>query len=226
MLTLENQYRLDDLLRQENLLTNEDLIAELTDHYSVALEERLAQEQDAETALLAINADFGGRKGLQQLERKYNRVTFRRYDKLWWEFLKTMPKRSNDWLQLGISMWCCYSLVTDSNKDSWAIYGFMIGISMFVLMGLQLPLWTYLKNMITKGYHNPPTEVQYLMSRVVFVTTSFWLLGGLLMLLTSTLPQLGQSVIQALYLMAMFIYLMAYGKVYQHLYKTDDFRWA
>jgi hypothetical protein len=226
MLTLENQYQIDDLLRQENLLTNEDLLAELTDHYSVALEERLAQGQDAEMALLAINADFGGRKGLQQLERKYNRVTFRRYDRMWWEIARELYKSVSGWFSLALTTFICYPILNSPDPNPWTNHGFIFGIVGGVMLGLQRPLWIYLKNLVLKGFHNPPAEVQYLLSRVMPATIIFWGIGFLMNYLAPLWPWLNHQVTCTTYMLSMFIVMQTYGKVYERLYKTDDFRWT
>jgi hypothetical protein len=67
-LTPKQLTAIDRHLRKENWLLNEELIAELTDHYAVGIDERLARGLDFDTAIGEIHRDFGGRKGLLELE--------------------------------------------------------------------------------------------------------------------------------------------------------------
>ncbi|WP_461148901.1 hypothetical protein [Spirosoma pulveris] len=62
MLTPAQQSALDCHLRETNLLTNEELILELTDHYTTALLDRMAQGMTFETALTDTQQAFGGAK--------------------------------------------------------------------------------------------------------------------------------------------------------------------
>ncbi len=228
MLTLEYQYRIDELLRQENLLTNEDLIAELTDHYSVALESRLEQSVDTETALQSINADFGGRKTLQKLERSYNRVSFRRYDGVWWTSVKALfePKKLALlvlwWLFWAYSVWTTPQSWTSSDALSGSYAGFIFGWG----LTLQKPLWDYAKQLFRRGWHNPPTEVQYLTGRMGFLVVFFWLSGRIMSVLTSYLSTPYIAILSAFYALMLTIAILSIGKVYRHLYDIDDFSWV
>jgi hypothetical protein len=226
MLTLENQYQIDDLLRQENLLTNEDLIAELTDHCSVSLEDRLAQGMNAETALVAINADFGGRSGLQKLERQYNRVTFRRYDALWWETMKNLPFQPKR-LAFLLALWgfTAYSFWPSHQHSEFAEFGFFFGLLLGTLFTLQVPLWDYLKKLVRQGWHNPPTEVQYILRRTSVVTG---VLGIQMAVLLWFGPILSDGVNAAIYVTYFTLFWTGVGslaEMHKLLYKTDDFSW-
>lgn len=88
MLTSGQLTAIDCHFRKENRLTNEGLIQELTDHYTNAVNERIAQGMNFETALTAIQQAFGGTSGLQKMERQYNRVTFHKYDLLWMQYIR------------------------------------------------------------------------------------------------------------------------------------------
>ena len=222
MISLENQYRIDDILRQENLLTNEDLIAELTDHYSVALEDRLGQGVNAETALLAINTDFGRRSGLQKLEKQYNRVSFRRYDALWWEAMRLQfrPKKLlflvGMWALVGYSSWQSPELNFDQ------MYGFFAGLSVGCVLAWQLPLWEYLKKLVRYGWHNPPAELQYLLSWSIPILATFFLLGQWMVDFAPVFPWLSNFTFSATYIMLLLFFLFSQGRLYNLLYKKDD----
>jgi hypothetical protein len=71
MLTTNQLQAIDHHLRKENWLLNEELITELTDHYVAGIENRLTQGIEFDTALKAIHADFGGRKGLITMEEGF-----------------------------------------------------------------------------------------------------------------------------------------------------------
>ncbi len=63
---------IDQHLRKENWLLNEDLITELTDHYINGISDRLAQGMPFDVAVREIHAGFGGRKGLLKMEEDFH----------------------------------------------------------------------------------------------------------------------------------------------------------
>ena len=67
-LTPDQLAAIDRHLRKENWLLNEDLIAELTDHYAAGLEDRMANGTIFDAALREVHTSFGGRKGLLKME--------------------------------------------------------------------------------------------------------------------------------------------------------------
>jgi hypothetical protein len=79
---------IDRHLRHDNQLVNEDLIAELTDHYVVGISERMAQGLSFDVALQDMYANFGGRKGLRTMEQHYNRITMSHYNQIWLECIR------------------------------------------------------------------------------------------------------------------------------------------
>ncbi|OIN60176.1 hypothetical protein [Arsenicibacter rosenii] len=68
MLTTDQLAAIDRHLRKDNWLLNEDLIAELTDHYANAITEAMEQGQSFDNALVGIHQSFGGRRGLLTME--------------------------------------------------------------------------------------------------------------------------------------------------------------
>ncbi|GAB3927286.1 hypothetical protein [Larkinella terrae] len=70
-LTTDQLRAIDRHLRKDNWLLNEDLIAELADHYANGVEERIASGIPFELAILDIHKGFGGRKGLLKMEEDY-----------------------------------------------------------------------------------------------------------------------------------------------------------
>ncbi|SOD89776.1 hypothetical protein [Spirosoma fluviale] len=70
MLTPAQLTAIDQHLRKENWLLNEELIIELTDHYINGISERLAQGMPFDVAMREIQRNFGGRKGLLAMEEE------------------------------------------------------------------------------------------------------------------------------------------------------------
>ncbi len=95
MLTPGQQTALDNHLRETNQLTNEELIQELADHYTDAIHERMAHGLTFETALVEVQATFGGRAGLSDLQRQYiqskNRAGWATFRTVMWSYL-TFPR--------------------------------------------------------------------------------------------------------------------------------------
>ncbi|MEZ0538356.1 hypothetical protein [Fibrella arboris] len=74
MLTPAQLALIDKHLRSDNWLLNNDLIAELTDHYVDAITDKLAQNVPFELALQDVHRSFGGRKGLLKMEETYQKT--------------------------------------------------------------------------------------------------------------------------------------------------------
>ncbi|NID12062.1 hypothetical protein [Fibrivirga algicola] len=74
MLTPAQLTLIDKHLRSDNWLLNNDLIAELTDHYVDAISDKLIQGIPFNLALLDVHRSFGGRKGLLNMEENYQQT--------------------------------------------------------------------------------------------------------------------------------------------------------
>ncbi len=70
-LTPDQLITIDRHLRKENWLLNEELIAELTDHYVTGISDRMAQGQAFGEALIEVYKGFGWRKGLLKMEEDF-----------------------------------------------------------------------------------------------------------------------------------------------------------
>ncbi|GAB2600038.1 hypothetical protein [Spirosoma areae] len=88
-LTSDQLNAIERHLRKENWLLNEDLIAELADHYVAGLEDRLASGMTFDTALQEIHANFGGRKGLLKMEEDYQLQQYRQMGWLEWKTVRS-----------------------------------------------------------------------------------------------------------------------------------------
>ncbi|WP_052731059.1 hypothetical protein [Spirosoma radiotolerans] len=95
MLTPAQLSILDNHLRKENWLLNEDLIAELTDHYIQGISERLDQGMEFSVALHDIHTGFGGRKGLLKMEEEYQTQKARRVYAMEWNLVHSFMQGSH-----------------------------------------------------------------------------------------------------------------------------------
>lgn len=229
MLTLAQQYALDDCLHQQNLLTNEDLIVELTDHFTLSLDQQMSDGVSFEKALANVVADFGGRKELQQMERRYNRITFRQYTAVWTQAVLGQFKGYRLWITLTF-----YGFAFYVNADAPAPgkpTHFITGISLVLLTGLVLTcLFTkansrYFFSLFQLGYHNPPTEMQYVFTRVLGVALLLMGLGEIGIRLTADYPLLLHPAIIAAYYTSTVIYINSYSLLNRHLYNIEPSIW-
>ncbi|QMW03039.1 hypothetical protein [Spirosoma foliorum] len=228
MLTPAQQATLDYHLREANLLTNEELILELTDHYSTDLTERIAQGMTFETALTAIQTAFGGRKGLQKMERAYNRVTFRHYDESWKQALIIQFQKPLLWRQTIPSyavllVFSFFSIMTNSSASSkWDAFsnGTLGGVIVGFVINQLAILWPYLKSIVRNGIHNIPAEGLYMMKRQGLLTATLYTSGllGYLWLLP-LLPSSMQAVLVSIYLASVCLYMLTSHKMHELLYE-------
>ena len=149
MLTPNQLITIDNHLRRANRLTNEELIQELTDHYTAALSERMAQGMPFDTALADVEQAFGGRQGLQKMERGYNRITFRQYDSLWLQYIRKQGRWPHCLMPLfvfGVVYWTTTDM---SRPTSFSIdtlihtpwFGFILGsIAGLIIKFIQLTI--------------------------------------------------------------------------------------
>lgn len=100
--TTEQKTAIDRHLRKENWLLNEELIAELTDHYAEGIDERLTNGMSFEAALREVHAGFGGRKGLLKMEEGYQQQQFYRFDRVEWDLVKSLLYGSRWYVSVGL----------------------------------------------------------------------------------------------------------------------------
>ncbi len=170
MLTPAQQTTLDYHLRQTNQLTNEELIQELTDHYTTALSERMAQDIPVESVLFDVQQAFSGRKGLQQLERGYNRITWQQYDSLWMKYIWKQGRWPHCLMPLfvfGVAYWTTTDL---SRPASFSVetlihtpwFGFLLGsMAGLLIKFVQLTVQGGIRG------KNFPYKARYLATRIL-----------------------------------------------------------
>ncbi|WP_080054525.1 hypothetical protein [Spirosoma aerolatum] len=74
MLSTDQLQAIDRHLRKDNWLVNEELIAELKDHYAEDIEERVTNGIQFEAVIQEIHNGFGGRKGLRKMEEEFQKA--------------------------------------------------------------------------------------------------------------------------------------------------------
>ncbi len=230
MLPYAQQSALDYHLRETNLLTNEELILELTDHYAIALSERMTHGMTFETAITDIQRNFGGRKGLQKMERQYNRVTFRNYDERWRQALIRQFQKPLLWRQtlpictiLLLSSFVGYSPNPANSLalDNDFCYGFATG----TLLGIMSFTFPYLKAVFKYGIHNVPAEALYLITRHSVLLPIFYGTGALGFFgILPLLPYPTQPLLISLYLVAIGLYMRTGNIIYKSLYEVSPNR--
>ncbi len=94
MLTPDQFNQIDQHLRKENWLLNEDFIAELTDHYAAGIDERMAHGSSFTDALRAVHTDFGGRKALLKMEEEAQKQQGRKYNRQEWQLIHLFTQGS------------------------------------------------------------------------------------------------------------------------------------
>ncbi len=93
-LTTTQLAAIDRHLRQDNWLLNQALIAELTDHYAVAVAEKMSAGATFDVALYDVHTGFGGRKGLLLMEENYQTQNYRALQLLEWKEVRTFIEGS------------------------------------------------------------------------------------------------------------------------------------
>ena len=223
MLTPAQQAKLNDCLRETNLLTNEELIQELTDHFTDATNARMAHGVTFETALTDVQRAFGGRKRLQKMERHYNRVTFRRYDTLWMQYIQKQSRWPHCLLPLfmfGIIYWttthtsrpAAFSVDTLVHNP-W--FGFALGS----ILGLAIKF----VQLVVKGGitgKNFPHKALYLLSRIIPITMVLYGFCALLTYLNTYFPPFVYEAILSVCAALIVTYMISYSQFHQAILKN------
>ncbi len=108
MLTTDQLTAIDRHLRKENWLLNEDLITELTDHYINGVSERMGKSTTFDAAIREVHRDFGGRKGLLEMEEDYQANLSRQLDTSIWREIRLFFEQPRLPILIGIfgSLFC------------------------------------------------------------------------------------------------------------------------
>jgi hypothetical protein len=102
MLTTDQLTAIDRHLRKDNWLLNEELIAELTDHYANAVMDAMGQGSSFDQAINDVHKTFGGRKGLLAMEETYQTEKAKQIDVYVWREVRRMVEGDRWPLVIGI----------------------------------------------------------------------------------------------------------------------------
>jgi hypothetical protein len=222
MLTPAQQSTLDYHLRETNLLTNEELILELTDHYTTALSERIAQGMTFETALTDTQHAFGGRKGLQKMERQYNRVTFRRYDSLFMGYVQQQSRWPRVLLSVLIYALAYWTMTHTDRPTSFSLSMFTNtvwgGFALGTTGGLILQ---FLRLVFQQGIvgRNISPKALYLITRFLPINLfQYGFIAAMINWAHLFPPYVYEAALSACAPMAI-TYMLSYGQFYQAVFK-------
>ncbi|WP_461066887.1 hypothetical protein [Spirosoma horti] len=220
MLTSAQLSTIDQHLRKENWLLNEDLIAELTDHYIQGISERLDQGMEFSVALRDIHTGFGGRKGLLKMERHYNRVTYRQYDTL---FMK-IAQQQNRWpyLLTPVSIYAIVFWATThtSRPISFSFNSLLCSFALGSIGGLLIQFFRLL---FQQGIYNRNISYKaiYLATRFLPITIFLY---GFIAALTNWAhlfpPYVYEGTLSACVSIAV-VYMVAYSHFHKAIFKPS-----
>ncbi|OIN60175.1 hypothetical protein [Arsenicibacter rosenii] len=127
MLTNDQLAAIDRHLRKDNWLLNEDLIAELTDHYANAITEAVANGQAFDSALANVHHSFGERKGLLSMEETYQTEKAKHLDTMVWREVRRMMQ-GDRWPLVPLTLCTLLVLNTFAGASEYVDGFFMIAI--------------------------------------------------------------------------------------------------
>jgi len=148
MLTPAQLSIIDNHLRKENWLLNEDLIAELTDHYIQGISERLDQGMEFSVALRDIHTGFSGRKGLLKMEEDYQTQKARLVYVMEWKLVRSFMHGSR-WPLSVCLFTILYALNAFMGQEEAIKSGVGVGsfyVSLSVLLNIVLSIVFFYRN--------------------------------------------------------------------------------
>lgn len=181
MLTPDQKAALARHLCSTNLLTNEELIAELTDHFATAIDEQMATGESFDGALANVQAKFGGWPGLQTIQDEYARgqnwaawATFRRVALSY----VALPRLLITLSLLAGTYWL---LVAYWQRAFWALIA--INVVIYVVVGWSAWKWEPIRwqhewtTLSFDGYFKKLAGIQRVVSIlfIVALNTPIWL---------------------------------------------------
>lgn len=182
MLTHAQLTAIDQHLRKENWLLNEDLITELTDHYINGISDRLAQGMAFDIALREIHTGFGGRKGLLKMEEEYQVQRYRKLGQLEWQLISSFMDGSRRPITAGLFVVLytvnTYLDVEDTVKTGLAV-GFLF-VTFSVLVSIAKGIFVIYQNrhevsQVVMQPSSPVFIVTYLLSMSLLLLNKYGL---------------------------------------------------
>ncbi|GAB2526251.1 hypothetical protein [Spirosoma aerophilum] len=182
MLTPTQFTAIDQHLRKENWLLNEDLIAELTDHYINGISERLAQGMAFDLALREIHTGFGGRKGLLRMEEEYQVQSYRKLGQLEWQLIRSFMNGSR-WpitasLFVGLYVVNANFGAEDMVKNGLAVGFLPVTFSILVSIAKSIFFFYQNRNEVSQAVMQPSSPVfitAYLLSMSLLLLNKYGL---------------------------------------------------
>lgn len=135
MLTTDQLSAIDRHLRKDNWLLNEDLIAELTDHYADAIADQSGCGVSFDTALNDVHKSFGGRKGLLKMEEDFVAQAYRAPMLAYFKNLKTFLYWPKAFVPIGllVMLYAINERTELLETTIYVVYGLMFTRLVFML---------------------------------------------------------------------------------------------
>lgn len=212
---------IDQHLRKENWLLNNDLIAELTDHYVAGIEDRLARGIAFDVAVREIHTGFGGRKGLLKMEEEYQTQKAQQVDVYVWREIRLFfenPRLPIALVLLAFLYWLnAYSGIDDS-VDSF------FSVGMFMMVGSVFgPILAYIMLLINKDHQVNkvmlwPTTISFciLYSAGIALRLTAKYTPSLSLMLSSTFKLWGSTLVETLISIYMIATVIGLRKLFKN----------
>ncbi|MCX6218889.1 hypothetical protein [Spirosoma sp.] len=182
MLTPAQLTAIDQHLRKENWLLNEDLITELTDHYINGITDRLAQGMAFDLALREIHTGFGGRKGLLKMEEDYQVQRYRKLGQLEWQVIRSFMNGSRrpitTSLFIGLYIINTYFGAEDMVKTGLAVGFLFVTFSVLISIAKGIFVLYQNRNEVSQAVGQPSSPVfitAYLLSMSLLLLNKYGL---------------------------------------------------
>ncbi len=164
MLTSDQLNQIDQHLRHENWLLNEDFINELTDHYAAGIDERMAHGSSFTDALRAVHTDFGGRKVLLKLEEEAQKQQAKKYYRQEWQLIRSFMQGPRWYVSAGLltGMLLLSTLFGqyDTLKSAYAVgFGFVGSVVVGHLLAKLVLSFRYNRSIATLQLTSSPVFV-------------------------------------------------------------------
>lgn len=122
--------RIEQHLRFDNWLSNDGLLAELTDHYAEVIRAKMESGIPFDYALQLTTADFGGQRGLLAMERAVNAPVFRQSTACFWQVIQSYQRPCRLLLIAGLF------LAMGCTAQMWSFTWLFHFAQAYLLMGL------------------------------------------------------------------------------------------
>ncbi len=201
-------------------LSNEELILELIDHYTIALDDRMEQGIPFETALGDVQNGFGGRKGLQKMERQYNRVTYKQYDTLFMNYVRQQNRWPYSIVLLLIYAIIFWTTTHTPRPLSLSFNGLLCGFALGSTGGLLIQFFRLLFQQ-SIGNRNISYKAIYLATRFLPINLVLYgLMAALINWAQLFPPYVCEATLSACVSIAV-AYMLGYAHFYQSVFKSS-----